>query len=177
MVVVVVQCRCILKGQSSTSSGEGINTEEINASYLFLKTLQGGRLGSAVFVISQMLTRPLWFSSTELQCEQRRTKLTHFLQQIFVQYVQEGTSLDPSNWEGKCQIIKLFNSSLSLYSWLVIKQYSINVRAERQWVTLSRLDGLNPCKLLGSTDWQLMSQQLLLIKAAKMTLKAQTFQQ
>ncbi len=57
---------------------------------------------------------------------------------------------------GKCQIIKLFNSSLSLYSWLVIKQHSINVRRERQWMTLSRWDGLNPCKLLGSTDWQLM---------------------
>ena len=39
---------------------------------------------------------------------------------------------------GKCQIIKLFNSSLSLYSWLVIKQHSINVKRERQWMTLSR---------------------------------------
>lgn len=57
---------------------------------------------------------------------------------------------------GKCQIIKLFNSSLSLYSWRVIKQHSINVRRERHWMTLSRWDGLNPCKLLGSTDWQLM---------------------
>ena len=57
---------------------------------------------------------------------------------------------------GKCQIIKLFNSSLSLYSWVVIKQHSINASRETQWMTLSRWDGLNPCKMLGSTDWQLM---------------------
>lgn len=68
-----------------------------------------------------------------------------------------GSHFTGSNVLGrKCQIIKLFNSSLSLYSWLVIKQHSINMRGERQWMTLSRLYGLNPCKLLGSTDWQLM---------------------
>lgn len=69
-------------------------------------------------------------------------------------------SREPLHWiqaiGGKCQIIKLFNSSLSLYSWLLIKQHSISVNRERQWMTLSRWGGLNPCKLLGSTDWQLM---------------------
>lgn len=39
-------------------------------------------------------------------------------------------------------------------------------------MTLSRLDGLNPCKLLGSTDWQLMFLPDATAIIAKMTFNA-----
>lgn len=61
--------------------------------------------------------------------------------------------LDPNCWGGTCQIIKLFNSSLRRYSLLVIKQHSIRVSGDRQRMTLSRWDALNPWKLQRSTDW------------------------
>lgn len=75
--------------------------------------------------------------------------------------------------ERKPQIIKLFNSSLTFYSWLIIKQHSIDVTRQRRWMTLSRLDGLNPGKLIGSTDWQLMFSPDATAIIAKMTLNAQ----
>lgn len=79
--------------------------------------------------------------------------------------------------ERKSQIIKLFNSSLTFYSWLMIKQHSIDVTRQRRWMTLSRLDGLNPGKLQGSTDWQLMFLPDATAIIAKMTLNAPTSQQ
>lgn len=74
--------------------------------------------------------------------------------------------------ERKPQIIKLFNSSLTFYSWLIIKQHPIDVTRQRRWMTLSRLDGLNPGKRIGSTDWQLMFSPDATAIIAKMTLNA-----
>lgn len=78
--------------------------------------------------------------------------------------------------ERKPQIITLFNSSLTFYSWLIIKQHSIDVTRQRRWMTLSRLDGLNPGKLIGSTDWQLMFSPDATAIIAKMTLNAPSSQ-
>lgn len=79
--------------------------------------------------------------------------------------------------ERKPQIIKLFNRSLTFYSWLIIKQHSIDVTMQRRWMTLSRLDGLNPGKLIGLTDWQLMFSPDATAIIAKMTLNTPTSQQ
>lgn len=79
--------------------------------------------------------------------------------------------------EQESQIIKLFNSSLTFYSWLIIKQHSIDVTRQWRWMTLSRLDGLNPGKLLGSTDWQLMLSPDATPIIAEMTLNVPTSRQ
>lgn len=79
--------------------------------------------------------------------------------------------------EQKSLIITLFNSSLTFYSWLIIKQHSIDVMMQRWWMTLRRLDGLNPGKLLGSTDWQLTFSPHATAIIAEMTLNPSTSQQ
>lgn len=79
--------------------------------------------------------------------------------------------------ERKSQIITLFNSSLTSYSWLIIKQHSIDVMTHRRWMTLRRLDGLNPSKLQGSTDWQLMFSPDATTIIAEITLNPPTCQQ
>lgn len=74
------------------------------------------------------------------------------------------------------QIITLLNSSLTSYSWLIIKQHSIDVMTQRRLMALRRLDGLNPGKLQGSTDWQLTFSPDATTIIAEMTLNSPTSQ-
>lgn len=54
------------------------STEEINVLYVFLKSKSRITIFSVVFMISEVLTWPVWFIATKLQsvcCEYRSTRL------------------------------------------------------------------------------------------------------
>lgn len=150
-----------------------MSTGEINDLYVFKEQIRDKNCSCSVYDLcsaSVLQSNRITLCMVWVQERGAYTPLP-----VAICVISAGCRLTASELLGeKCQIIKLFNSSLSLYSWVVIKQHSINVRRERQWMTLSRWDGLNPCKVLGSTDWQLMFSPAA---TDEVTLRVQTFRQ